>query len=701
MSRFAKMTVILFEHFGRALVLALAVFGHLTLCENAKGGVVEDQSDRKSSQDAKKVSEISPHVMTKLKNSMEMTDSLLNGMLGDLLVSSRRDKEDGAVETIHSSGKDVMDHVESKALMISDRSESDDLFDAAKKLLDSTQKNKHVAAYEILERASNLGHNQSKLEIAWKVLLGDFDGDLDGAKKIFLDLAEIGEPEAHTGLGFLHAAGITEMGNQARALIHYMLGALGGNVWAQIVLGYRYKTGTSVTRNCEKSLTFYEKAAKNVVQRMPLSGGNIVHRIRLVDLEENVNHNSYWLEADLIQYYEYLAMKGDVNAQITLGQLYFHGLRGCPKDLRKAKYYFGLASKRDHPTAWGYLGRIFLEDTEVEKTDNSSALNFFNLAAEQNNPIGLTGLGMMYLEGRGVEMDLKKAKTYFSRAADLGWMEGQLQLGVMYLNGVGVKQNFRSALKYFHLAAQSGHILAYYYLAEMHAAGYGILRSCPIAVELYKSVAERGKWSEYLVSGYNKFQAGKYFHAFVVYALLAELGYEVAQSNAAYMLEKGLSGLTISDKERYFRAFNYWRRSAQQGYSQAYVKMGDYYYYGTGVLQDFEAAAIQYRLASGEFGNPQALYNLAFMHEHGLGMPRDLALAKRFYDLAATVSPDAHLPVYLSLTKLAAVVFLEYVTSETLKLFADLTKQWRSGLWDVYILFSLIASLLFLLTRRA
>ena len=49
------------------------------------------------------------------------------------------------------------------------------------------------------------------------------------------------------------------------------------------------------------------------------------------------------------------------------------------------------------------------------------------------------------------------------------------------------------------------------------------------------------------------------------------------------------------------------------------------------------------------------MFNLGYMHELGLGMKRDIHLAKRFYDMAAETSVDAKVPVALALAKLAVV----------------------------------------------
>ena len=57
--------------------------------------------------------------------------------------------------------------------------------------------------------------------------------------------------------------------------------------------------------------------------------------------------------------------------------------------------------------------------------------------------------------------------------------------------------------------------------------------------QLFKNVAERGPWSEYLMDAHSLYKDGNIDGALVLYTLLAELGYEVAQSNVAYILDQG------------------------------------------------------------------------------------------------------------------------------------------------------------------
>lgn len=59
-------------------------------------------------------------------------------------------------------------------------------------------------------------------------------------------------------------------------------------------------------------------------------------------------------------------------------------------------------------------------------------------------------------------------------------------------------------------------------------------------------MCERGRWSERLMTAYGSFREGEMDAALVQYLLLAEQGYEVAQSNVAFILDQ-----SKTDHQRY------------------------------------------------------------------------------------------------------------------------------------------------------
>jgi SEL1 protein len=116
----------------------------------------------------------------------------------------------------------------------------------------------------------------------------------------------------------------------------------------------------------------------------------------------------------------------------------------------------------------------------------------------------------------------------------------------------------------------------------------------------------------------------------------------------------------------------------------ARLKLGDYYYYGYGTDVDYQQAATHYKYATEISHNAQAMYNLAYMHENGLGLKRDIHLAKRFYDLASDTASEAYIPVTLALFKLNCLFYTEFLKNNYNKLFSlfSLFELY----WDVYLM---------------
>uniref|UniRef100_A0A8C2Q3T9 SEL1L adaptor subunit of ERAD E3 ubiquitin ligase n=1 Tax=Cyprinus carpio TaxID=7962 RepID=A0A8C2Q3T9_CYPCA len=570
--------------------------------------------------------------------------------------------------------------------------EAEEQYQDTIKMINSTnRRSQKKELYDRLLKVAEMGHAKAMEKVAYAMLFGDYlPQSIPQAKEIFEKLALEGSPKAQTALGFLYAAGLGVNSSQAKALVYYTFGALGGNLVAQMVLGYRYWGGVGVPQSCESALTYYRLVANYVASDVSLTGGSAVQRIRLLDEVENPGSSSGMLEEDLIQYYQFLAEKGDVPAQVGLGQLHLHGGRGVEQNHQRAYEYFNQAANAGNTHAMAFLGKMYSEGSEYVPQNNDTALHYFKKAKLF---IFKWKSGWPEWPWYGLpNYDL--ALKYFQKAAEQGWVDGQLQLGTMYYNGIGVKRDYKQALKFFNLASQAGHILAFYNLAQMHATGTGVMRSCHTAVELFKNVCERGRWSERLMAAYGSFKEGDMDSALVQYLLLAEQGYEVAQSNVAFILDQKGSQI-FNENETYPRALLHWTRAASQGYTVARIKLGDYHFYGYGTDVDYETAVIHYRLASEQQHSAQAMFNLGYMHEKGLGIKQDIHLAKRFYDMAAEASPDAQVPVFLALCKLGFVYALQYLQDLNLKeLLSQVDLDQLLGPeWDLYLM-TVIALLL-------
>jgi len=577
-----------------------------------------------------------------------------------------------------------------------------EIYEKVQQITTATRTNKKLAHSLYLD-AAQLGYIPAKEKVAWFQLLGSASfPELDEAKKSFEELIPHGQPETQMALGFLYATGISSLeANGAKALLHYTFASFGGSPWAQMALAYRYWSGIGVSPSCEKALDYYRRVAVVVADELTLSGGSAVHRLRLQDEAENPGQSSGVLDSDLISYYQLQAEKGDVKAQLGLGQLHYQGGRGVEQDHQRALNYFLRAADAGDAHAMAFLGKMYLEGSDAVPQDNATAFQYFKAAAERNNPVGQAGLGLMYLHGRHVDKDVTKAFQYFNSAADKGWVDGHLQLGNMYLAGTGVRRDYKLAIKYYNLASQAGNTLAIYQLAQMNAAGTGMIRSCHTAVELFKNVVERGRWADKLMEAYSDYRDGNINEALIKYMLMADLGYEVAQSNAAFILDRKESDL-FGANETMVRTLQYLGRAAAQGYAPARVRLGDYFYYGWGTEVDFSTAAVHYRIASDQLHSAQAMFNLGFMHEQGLGMKQDIHLAKRFYDMASEASTDAKVPVALALAKLAFVFGLRFVTEKEWQDFYNSLDPttYLGPDWDLYLITALLGLLVLVVYLR-
>ena len=75
------------------------------------------------------------------------------------------------------------------------------------------------------------------------------------------------------------------------------------------------------------------------------------------------------------------------------------------------------------------------------------------------------------------------------------------------------------------------------------------------------------------------------------------------------------------------------------------------------------------------------------MVKRGLGLPRDLHLAKRYYDMTLQTDPDSYLAVYLSLLSLGVEFVVDLYLHENLQI-------WGFQ-WDNFLL-TLLAGILIL-----
>ncbi|KAK6539424.1 ERAD-associated protein [Orbilia ellipsospora] len=512
-----------------------------------------------------------------------------------------------------------------------------------------------------------------------------------------------GNSTAQNMVAFMYATGYGGIiqKDQSKALLYHTFAALGGNTRSEMTLAYRYHAGISTPRNCEEAAFFYKRVADKAMDyyRSGPPGGHHLPRNnhRIVDelggtygagasfghtgriAKRSNEQSSLSIMDDIIEYLLLLSNKGELSATQQLAKLYYDGPRGLPRDLKKARdLYFQLAKKMwtkggkevKDPSdividvaskAAGYLGRMYLRGEAVPQ-DFALARRWFVRGLKYSDTISQHGMAYLYEHGlAGLEKNMDKATKLYKTSAEDDYGPAQVSIGKIFYN----KGEYGVANKWFELATRHGEVEAYYYLAEINNQGNGRERSCGMATLYFKHVSEKVEALQApLEWAHRAHKIGAKESAIIGFMMAAEQGYESGQSNVAFLLDEQKSRLPFewwrlkrNDALEQELALMYWTRSAKQQNIDSYVKMGDYYLAGVGTEPDSEKAAACYIAASEFQQSAQALWNLGWMHENGIGVEQDYHLAKRYYDQALETNTEAYLPVTLSLLKLRARSF--------------------------------------------
>ena len=134
------------------------------------------------------------------------------------------------------------------------------------------------------------------------------------------------------------------------------------------------------------------------------------------------------------------------------------------------------------------------------------------------------------------------------------------------------------------------------------------------------------------------------------YIYLSALGFEIANFNAGFILEKS------KDPKHLQRAAFFYSRSGKMDNSEATRKVGDVFYR----LGDPISAVAHYILASKlSSPDPEALFNIGYAYETGIGLRKDLWSALDMYTSSLAHGKSGKIAVTLALSKVRGKIFLD------------------------------------------
>ena len=517
--------------------------------------------------------------------------------------------------------------------------------------------------------------------------------------------------EGHLGDEDLSAE--VKHGYTAKSILYLYFAAMGGDAPAQLALGTRHLYGRGVPKKCESAVLYLQAAAEAAESSVEdLGQENIVDSVLLSEQvsdglsgrrarqRHGSGGNGDGLDDNIIQYLSYAARNGDHSAQTSLGEIYYFGIRGVRRDAEKALSYFQEGAEGGSERAMAMLGHMYTRGHGVPAS-NKTALSWFQKSADKDGKTAHSHLGMFYLFGLGVKRNVTKARLHFQHAANEGESGAMHSLGIMRIKGLGIRRDYAKALRLFRQAARQSHTLAENKVAHMTLLGIGTPPDCEAAAKSFKKVAEHGPWAMKLQVAYREFLNGRLGSSLWLYRMLSGEGYPTAESNVAFLLEKEalstqtpLSRLkramisssifrdlakmlfpgeasdmdsvsTATTRRAAEESVAFYTLAAQQGSAQAYVQMGDLYYFGLVGRRGAEAPnfakAVSYYTKASKANNGQGRFNLGYMYEHGLGVSQDVHLAKRYYDETRGLDREAAIPVLLTLYRMRFLLAWERI----------------------------------------
>ena len=121
-------------------------------------------------------------------------------------------------------------------------------------------------------------------------------------------------------------------------------------------------------------------------------------------------------QAEAVKWYQKLAEKGVLNAQILLADRYLTG-KGVSQNYPEAIRWYTEAANKNSDIAQFQLAKIYINGRGVRQ-DYNKAFKLLTLSANQNNSEAQILLASAYFQGQGVQKNSAAAKHWFGVACD-------------------------------------------------------------------------------------------------------------------------------------------------------------------------------------------------------------------------------------------------------------------------------------------
>ena len=472
-----------------------------------------------------------------------------------------------------------------------------------------------------------------------------------------------------------HIPWLSDHDNEEELIQYYDRMAHEGDVRSIHTLGKLYMQGSLHTdQDLEKAASYFQIGAD--ASHSACTGQLGLMYTRGIGVEADPERG--------VKYLQKASRQGDPTAILALGYCYHHGV-GVDRNVSTAlELYQSVANK--HEEAGFYTAELILaaESTHViERAEGSEshgkkkesqamsvAQQFYMSSANRGHMLSMHRIGHIGMMQKNIQA-CAIAQNFKAVAESGDWGHKSTVAHRLYNEG-----DMRGALNSFSELAFEG-----YESAQMNAAFILSKMYCPSKLELRSDnvdaltgnsapitpqVVQMAKKLRFVDNSEQKaaqpslnYGGFSFGSQWTNQSWAEEPDLERTYTSMHSAHDGGFATVPHGDAvECESRALALYAHSAHQGSGTAYLKVGDYHYYGLGGLRRDKSEAARYYQIAADMKNTHALFNLGIMHQTGDGVLKDFHLAKRFYDEAAVYANAATTPSTLAVGILQLHQFL-------------------------------------------
>ena len=409
-------------------------------------------------------------------------------------------------------------------------------------------------------------------------------------------MAWLGDPESQLQYA-------KTLSNKAESLLWYRRAAENNNAEAQYYISKIYLNGNdNIKKDNQLGVSWLSKSARqNFPQAQYLLGKFFILGGIIV---KNIVTGIAWCQR--------AASSNLIDAIVFLASLYEEGIE-VPRHIKRAEEYYRQAAKLNDLTSTEKLAELLYDGTLDNKRE---AIKWYEKIAERGRQVAYYPLARLL---DNVDNNQAKAFAWYLKAAEYGHSEAQYELGLRFKHGYhGCIEDVVQSKHFFKLAASSGHAQAQFFYASLLKEEGNIHE----AMDSFKLAAEQGHCE-------SQYQ----------YALL--LSNSSKQKAYTYYLKAAKQNHLLSQQEciNYQIQFNcdlkdclkFCEKLATQGNSQAQFLLARIFDTGLVGITNKKLAYHYYTMLA-QNGHFLAQYYCAVLLERGVGIERNLVIARQYYE---------------------------------------------------------------------